>query len=175
MVREGINWSGPSTPNAVITVTNCCYPSGWYYEGNDVSVGGWEPTAAPSASATTTATSPKGCDTQEVVKTAKSFLFHNVLYKFHMKVNWCWDYPKITKFDATCFVSDTDSVTIKANDCSLQGYYYTWRGSPKGGRYEMASAKFSNCVFKYGCWQEVVNNLEIWVNGNGAYTKKTTS
>lgn len=171
MSREGVNWSGPATPSVVITVTECCYPSGWYYEGNDGSAGGWEPSASD---VTLTATSPKGCDTQIVTKTAKSDVFKTVVYRFNLKLYWCWDYPKITKLGITCYASDVDSFTWRYSGCTTTGYYYTWRGHPKGGRYQMAQAKFSNCVFKYGCWKENVDTLEIWVNGNGAWTKKTS-
>jgi hypothetical protein len=171
MVRDGVAWFGPATPSVTVIVTECCYPDGWSYEGNDGSFAGFEATPAVAGAV---AGSPSGCDTQIVTKTARSVLFRSVLFRFHLRVYWCWDYPRITQLGVSCYATDVDTVTIIASECTNSGNYYTWRRHPRGGRYELAQATFANCVFIYGCWRRDLNSLEIWINGNGAWTKRTS-
>jgi hypothetical protein len=37
----------------------------------------------------------------------------------------------------------------------------------------VGTATVKNCVLKYGCWKEDKINLQIWINGNGAWRKQT--
>ena len=113
--------------------------------------------------------STSGCDTRVVTKTARSFLFRTVIFRFHLRVNWCWQYPNITSLAVNCWVSELDRFTITHTDCLLNGWYYPWSGSSKGGRYQQAQSTFSNCVARYGCWRTDLVTLKLWANGNGAW------
>jgi hypothetical protein len=140
------------------------YPDGWYYES--AGVGASSGFAASSLSSA-------GCEIKTVTKTAKSFLFRTVIFRLHLRVNWCWTYPSITSLAVNCWVSDVDRFTITHTSCKLNGWYYLWSGSSTGGRYQQGQATFSNCVVKYGCWRNDLVTLRFWANGNGAWRAET--
>jgi hypothetical protein len=125
----------------------------------------------PGVASATASTS--GCDTRVVTKTARSVLFRSVIFRLHLRVNWCWAYTSITSLAVNCWVSDTDRTTITHTNCTLNGWYYTWAGSSKGGRYQQGQATFSNCVLKYGCWRHDLVTLRFWANANGAWKAET--
>jgi hypothetical protein len=171
----------PASPNpgngtATVTVTpagppppppppppNTCPPEqclDWYTEGND--------------SSNLSFSSPQGCSNVEAVKTGKSFLFRTVVFKVHLKVNWCWQRPAITSLVATCWTDSLSTLTIQASNCALQNTYYNWGGSPKGGHLSFGVTTINGCVFKYGCYKSDKVNLRVWVNGNGASAKATS-
>ena len=52
------------------------------------------------------------------------------------------------------------------------GWWYTWRGSPTGGHYSRRQGKIDNCILKWGCIGSHYPQIEIWVNGNGAWAAK---
>jgi len=149
-----------TTPPPPPNYNDCCYPEGFYYEGNDSQYVNY--TLAGS-----------GCKTVEARKSAKSTVFRTTFVTLRMQVYFCWQYPKITAFGAACRWTDVFSGTVQTNDCTTSGYYTEWRGDPKGGRYQLASGKWSNCVFRYGCWKSEVFNLQMIVTGNGTWVVKT--
>lgn len=147
----------PSTPS-----NPHWYPNGWYYEDAGTGSG----LALMSASTS-------GCDTKVVTRTAKSFLFRSVIFRFHLRVNWCWRHPDITSLAVNCWISDVDRFTITFTDCKLNGWYFTWAGSVKGGRYQQAQSTFSNCVIRYGCWRNDLVTLKFWGYANGSWRIET--
>jgi hypothetical protein len=138
------------------------YPDGWYYESSGAGSG-----------LALLSTSAAGCDTRVVTKTARSVLFRSVIFRLHLRVNWCWRYPNITSLAVNCWVSDVDRFTITYTECKLNGWYFSWGGSLKGGRYQQGQSTFSNCVIRYGCWRNDLVTLKFWGYANGAWRAET--
>jgi hypothetical protein len=119
--------------------------------------------------------SPDGCEYLDVTRDIYGGLFWwtgwDWMGTFHHSVYWCWDYPRITYFDAGCW-SEVNGSVINNNGCSGYGWFYRWAGADRGGHYSFRQADWDNCVFHYGCFKGIYPWIEIWVNGNGAWTQE---
>lgn len=113
-------------------------------------------------------TSAAGCATVDAWRT-KYTLLGFVAYKFHQTKHWCWSYPRITSVDVGAYMSDVDPNYI-LRGVSGYGWFYTWAGSGQGGHYSYRQAQVENCVLHYGCLGTAYPWVEIWVNGNGAWS-----
>jgi hypothetical protein len=152
--------SPPAPPPPPAGSDTYWYPDGWYYESD----GAGSPYIVPKGS---------GCDVKVVTKTARSVLFRSVIFRLHLRVNWCWQSPHITSLAVNCWVSDVDRFTITYTECKLNGWYFAWGGSAKGGRYQQGQATFSNCLIRYGCWRNDLVTLKFWAYANGAWRAET--
>lgn len=97
-----------------------------------------------------------------------STLFGFTAYRFHQVKHWCWSYPHITSVNVGTYFSDVDP-NYHVRGTWGHGWYYTWRGSSRGGHYSFRQAHVENCVFHYGCIGTQYPWVEVWVNGNGAW------
>lgn len=113
--------------------------------------------------------SSSGCKTVDYHMTARSIVFRTVVFRYHLRQYWCWDYPTITRLDSTCYASDVDP-NIQFQGCTEDGYYYSWNGSSNGGHYSQAQGNFTNCVLRFGCWRTDSILLQMWARGDGGWT-----
>lgn len=113
-------------------------------------------------------TSASGCATVDAWRT-KYTLLGFVAYRFHQTKQWCWSYPRITSVNVGTYMSDVDPNYI-LRGVSGYGWFYTWAGSGEGGHYSYRQAQVENCVLGYGCLGTTYPWVEIWVNGNGAWS-----
>ena len=126
------------------------------------------PTSGPAPLA---CCSSSGCDTVDAYVTKKDWLGVQVVWRYHQVKHWCWSYPRITTLSVGARFSDVDwsSAVINFYDNGY-GWYYTWAGSPAGGHYSYRQGSVSNCILRVGCISTSYPQIEIWVNGNGAWT-----
>ena len=68
--------------------------------------------------------------------------------------------------------SEIDPLFVVAWDNHGTGWWYEWRGSPTGGHYSRRQGEIDNCIFRWGCIGSHYPQIEIWVNGNGAWAAK---
>jgi len=120
-----------------------------------------EPAAFSTASAS-------GCARVDAWVRSTTF-FGFTAYRFHQVKHWCWSYPDITSVNVGTYFSDVDP-NYYVRGTWGHGWYYTWRGSSRGGHYSFRQARVENCVLHYGCIRNEYPWVEIWVNGNGAWT-----
>lgn len=128
-------------------------------------------TTTASALAEASGSAKETCRVAEATDTIKSFAFRTVLLKTKMSVSWCHNGNKITRASVTCLIEQIDRVTISIDRCQPQGSFISWQGDPRGGFYAQTSVNFSNCVFKYGCWQSGVQRIIRWFYADGTITK----
>jgi hypothetical protein len=114
-----------------------------------------------------------GCGAHESILTAKDILKLFVVYKYHVKRYWCWNYghrvtsastktPWFTNLDPNFYVV---SVSL-----SPHGWFYTWCcGDSRSGHYAFRQGQVNNCIFKYGCIGTTYPTIEIWLHGNGTW------
>ena len=140
-----------------------------------------ETTAQPLLGSITGATSSfslglaaSRCYTVDKHRTAHDSLTYVVVWKFHQRVRWCATYPTIDEHSLTVdsFFSNVDPLFQVDWDDHGSGWWYTWRGSPTGGHYSRRQGKIDNCFFKWGCIFSHYPQIELWVNGNGAWAAK---
>jgi hypothetical protein len=114
------------------------------------------------------------CYTVDKQRTAHDSVTYVVVWKFHQKVRWCATYPKIDEHSLTVdsFFSNVDPLFQVDWDDHGTGGWYTWRGSATGGHYSRRQGKIDNCFFKWGCIFSHYPQIEVWVNGNGAWAAK---
>ena len=114
------------------------------------------------------------CYTVDKHRTAHEFVTTRVVWRFHHKVHWCARYPAIDENSLTVdsFFSDVDPVFQVDWDDHGTGWWYAWRGSPTGGHYSRRQGKVDDCLFKWGCIGTHYPQIEVWVNGNGAWAAK---
>lgn len=115
--------------------------------------------------------STSGCQALDVSRNIYSGIFNTLLGTFHHRVYWCWSYPRITGVDVSCY-SNVNGTYIQNNGCGGWGNYYGWAGSSQGGHVSWRQASWGNCVFHYGCFKTIYPTIEIWVNGNGAWSQQ---
>ena len=119
---------------------------------------------------------PSGQGTVEVVSTAKSLTHIKTVYKVHLQVYRRWVYPRIVQRGASCKLTDVDSFFFPG-ECKVTMYWYNWRGDSHGGLYVKAEVDVENCInlpfLNPGCWANAHVTLEIYVNGNGAWLRKS--
>ncbi len=90
--------------------------------------------------------SREGCRTVDVARVGRD-IFGFVVYRFHQRKRWCWDYPRITAKWVTTYVSDVDPNMEYRGVVGANGYFYTWCcGSGRSGHVSLRQAKFENCV-----------------------------
>jgi hypothetical protein len=117
--------------------------------------------------------SSSGCDTVDYYVTKRDAFGIKVVWRFHQVKHWCWSYPRITSVSVGSRFSDVDWSSAVVNwDNHGYGFYYTWSGSSVGGHYSYRQGSVSNCVFKIGCLGTAYPQVEMWVNGNGAWLGK---
>jgi hypothetical protein len=117
--------------------------------------------------------SSSGCDTVDYYDTKRDAFGIKVVWQFHQVKHWCWSYPRITALSVGSYFSNVDWSSAVVNwDDHGYGYYYTWSGSNIGGHYSYRQGSVSNCVFRIGCLGTAYPQVEIWVNGNGAWLGK---
>ena len=114
------------------------------------------------------------CYTVDKHKTAHDFITRLVVWRFHHKVHWCATYPTIDdgSLAVDSFFSDVDSLFQVDWDDHGAGWWYTWRGSLTGGHYSRRQGKIDNCILRWGCLASHYPQIEVWVNGNGAWAAK---
>ena len=114
------------------------------------------------------------CYTVDKYKTAHDSITRVVVWRFHHKVHWCATYPAIEEgsLAVDSFFSDIDLLFLVDWDDHGSGWWYTWRGSPTGGHYSRRQGKIDNCIFRWGCIGSHYPQIEMWVNGNGAWAAK---
>jgi len=121
--------------------------------------------------------SPSACDTVDVVRGVGGLVFGwSHLANFHHRVYWCWTYPRITGVNVSCYATDLSQwFGVQFNGCGGGGYYYSWAGSSKGGHYSLRQGDFSQCIPSVACSAHVNPWIQLWVNGNGAWTQQQGS
>jgi hypothetical protein len=114
------------------------------------------------------------CYTVDKYRTAHDFITRVVVWRFHHKVHWCATYPAIDESSLVVdsFFSNIDPLFQVDWDDRGTGWWYTWRGSATGGHYSRRQGKIDNCIFRWGCIASHFPQIEIWVNGNGAWAAK---
>jgi hypothetical protein len=112
--------------------------------------------------------SSSGCDSLEATRDITSDIFGDWLGTFHHRVYWCWNYPRITSVNVSCW-SEVNGGFINNNGCDGWGHYYNWRGNGHGGHVSYRQGDWENCIFYYGCFKNIYPWIQIWVNGNGAW------
>ena len=140
-----------------------------------------ESTAQPLLGSITGATSSfslgvaaRRCYTVDKHRTAHDAITRVVVWRFHHKAHWCAIYPAIDENSLTVdsFFSNVDPLFQVDWDDHGTGWWYTWRGSQAGGHYSRRQGKIDNCILKWGCIGTHYPQIELWVNGNGAWAAK---
>lgn len=106
-------------------------------------------------------------------RSAKSILARSTLLRVSMTVTWCFNGRRVTKAQVTCKIDEFDRVTIQVDSCQTQGRTVPWNGYDDGGFYAQTSSAFSNCVFRYGCWQSAIMNIERWLYADGIVSRSS--
>jgi hypothetical protein len=110
-----------------------------------------------------------GSDTVSFEVTKRSVLGF-VAWRYRQVDHWCWQYPNITCLDIGSNFYDVDANGQVRYDGSGYGWYYTWSGGPFGGHYAHREGRIDNCVLKYGCIGSYYPYVDVWLNGNGAWS-----
>ena len=113
--------------------------------------------------------SSSGSDTVDFTLTKYTVLGF-VAWRYHQVDHWCWSYPNITCLGIGSNFYDVDGQENVNYDAHQTGWYYTWSGSAIGGHYAWRQGSISNCIFHWGCISTSYPTVEIWLNGNGAWT-----
>lgn len=117
--------------------------------------------------------SHEGCRTVDVAYVGRD-IFRLVVYKFHQRKRWCWDYPRITSKRVTTYVSDVDPNMEYRGVVAAHGYFYTWCcGSGRSGHVSLRQAKFENCVLWFPCTRTEYPWVRIRVRGDGSWRAAT--
>jgi hypothetical protein len=119
-----------------------------------------------------------GCASVHAVLTAKDILRLFVVYKYHVKRYWCWNYGhRVTSASTnTPWFTDLDpNMRIVSVSISPHGWFYTWCcGDSRSGHYAFRQGQIDNCILKYGCISTWYPTIEIFVHGNGtAYIRRS--
>lgn len=117
------------------------------------------------------ASAQQTCSLSRAVVEDTSFLFHSTLLRVRLQASWCWDGKAVTRMKASCEIEKIDRVTISVDRCQPQTSPLSWRGNPNGAAYAQVSVNYSNCIFRYGCWQSAVLNIERWFYADGIIAK----
>jgi hypothetical protein len=181
---EGVDYSATDTYGNVLQQSLDNLPDGSYeisqYGGTAGAYS--EGTAQPLLDTITTgginlfslAVAGRRCYGVDKHRTAHDAITGRVVWRFHHVVHWCATYPDIDPGSVAVdsFFSDVDPLFQVDWDNHGTGWFYTWRGSPTGGHYSRRQAKIDNCILKWGCIGSHYPQIEIWVNGNGAWAAK---
>ena len=113
------------------------------------------------------------CRTVDVARIGRD-IFGLVVYKFHQRKRWCWDYPYITWKGVTTYVSDVDPNMEYRGVVAANGYFYTWCCSvSRSGHYSLRQGKFENCILWFPCTRTEYPWVKIWVRANGTFRYAT--
>ena len=117
---------------------------------------------------------PSGCRQVDVAAVAKSFLFQNVIYKFHQIKHWCWHGGIV--YDERHAWSFQGSSTACFNGVyPANAWFFSWNNKAQGGHYSEERAWVTNCVFKIGAWNQLYPDVRIWAYANGSYNSATSN
>jgi hypothetical protein len=112
-----------------------------------------------------------GSDTVEYTVTQRTTLFGLVAWRYRQTVHWCWSYPRITCLSIGAGFYDVDGSSSSVNSGNDgYGWYYAWAGSDTGGHFSHRQGSVSNCIFRVGCIGTSYPSVDMWINGNGAWT-----
>jgi len=114
--------------------------------------------------------SSQGSDTVDFTVTKSSWSSLFVAFRYHQVNHWCWQYPNITCLNVSSGFYDVDPSGQVRYDGNGYGWYYNWAGGPFGGHYAHRDGKIDNCILRYGCIGSYYPYVDMWVNGNGAWT-----
>ena len=113
------------------------------------------------------------CRTVRVARVQRTFLGF-VAYKFWQRKRWCWRYPRILSREVSTFVTDVDPNFQYKGLISAWGSWYIWCcGNPYSGQTSFRQARFTNCVFRFGCLGGSYPWVRINSRGNGSFTYST--
>ena len=119
------------------------------------------------------ATSAEGCRTVDIARVGHD-IFGFVVYKFHQRKRWCWDYPRITWKSVSAYVSDVDPNMEYRGVVSASGYFYTWCCSnDESGHVSFRQAKFENCILWFPCTRTEYPWVRIRVRADGSWAYAT--
>ena len=124
----------------------------------------------PAARRLSACCSSGGSDTVDFTVTKSSWTTFFVAFRYHQVNHWCWQYPNITCLSVASNFYDVDPSGQVRYDGNGYGWYYTWAGGPFGGHYSHRDGKIDNCILRYGCIGSYYPYVDMWVNGNGAWT-----
>jgi hypothetical protein len=124
----------------------------------------------PAARRVAACCSSGGSDTVDFTVTKSSWTTFFVAFRYHQVNHWCWQYPNITCMNVASSFYDVDPSGQVRYDSDGYGWYYTWAGGPFGGHYTHRDGKIDNCILRYGCIGSYYPYVDMWVNGNGAWT-----
>jgi hypothetical protein len=118
--------------------------------------------------------SRSGCRTVDIARVGRSPLGF-VVYKFHHVKRWCWRYPRVTYARSYTYVSDVDVFTMRYGGVvAAAGFSYVWCcRTAASGHFSLRQGRFSNCLWKFGCWRVDHPWVRIWAHGDGTYTART--
>ncbi len=118
-------------------------------------------------------TSRKGCRTVDVARVGRD-IFGFVVYRFHQRKRWCWNFPRITWKRVTTYVSDVDPNMEYRGVVEKNGYFYRWCcGSSSSGHVSLRQAKFENCVLWFPCTRTEYPWVRIRVRADGSWSAAT--
>jgi hypothetical protein len=114
------------------------------------------------------------CYDMDKYRTAHDFITRRIVWRFHHRVHWCATYPTIdsSSLRVDSYFSNVDGLFQVDWDDHGTGWWYAWRGSPTGGHYSRRQGKIDNCILRWGCIGSHYPQIEVWVNGNGAWAAK---
>jgi len=93
-----------------------------------------------------------------------------VAWRYQQVNHWCWSYPHITCLSIGSGFYDLDGQeNVNYQDHGF-GWYYGWAGVIDGGHYSERDGSVSNCILKYGCISTSYPVVNMWLNGNGAWS-----
>ena len=117
--------------------------------------------------------SAQGCRTVDVARVGRD-IFGFVVYRFHQRKRWCWDYPRITGKWISSYVSDVDPNMEYRGVVAAGGYFYEWCCSrPRSGHVSLRQARFENCVLWFPCTRTEYPWVKIRVRGDGSWVAAT--
>jgi len=96
-----------------------------------------------------------------------------VTYKFEHWKHFCWNYPTITYVEGGHRWLEVDPNFLVRGQWG-DGYWYEWRGAAHGGQTSYRQGQIENCILHYGCLGTFYPYVQIWINGNGAWTYDTS-
>jgi hypothetical protein len=115
-----------------------------------------------------------GCKTVDVARTGWDIFHLDVVYRFHQRKSWCWDYPRITWRYVSVYVTDVDPNMEYRGVVNAAGNYYPWCCRNRySGHYSMRQGKFENCILWFPCTRTEYPWVKIWVRGNGTWKADT--
>jgi hypothetical protein len=117
-----------------------------------------------------------GCAWVQGTRTKRSVLGF-VVFRYHVRRNWCWNYGhRVTSVSTeTPWFTDVDpNFQIIDKSISPHGWFYTWCcGDGRSGHYAFRQGRIDNCIFRYGCIGSYYPTIEIFVHGNGTAYGRT--